>query len=195
MHFLEMLYMWRPQGRLHPMQQEFLLLGLPHHLCTARKAAHADEEHPGIGACHSGLLLREASSGVPIPFSLPNYEPSSLFQPEQLEIHEAAIAELEESSRTGSHAQSSKKARAYAKSYQLGPPLVPAIIVNRINDYTNRIKITKRENFLYLMCRYWSLKREARRGAPLLKRLHLEPWSTNTEGDQNPKEMLQKLKV
>ena len=33
--------------------------------------------------------------------------------------------------------------------------------------------------FLYLICRYWSLKREARRGAPLLKRLHLEPWTAN----------------
>lgn len=119
---------------------------------------------------------------------------SCTLQTEQLEIHEAAMAELEESSRTGT-VGASKKARAYAKSYQLGPPLVPAIIVNRILEYIYRIKITKKENFLYLMCRYWSLKREARRGAPLLKRLHLEPWATNNDTDQNLEEVAEKLKV
>lgn len=33
-----------------------------------------------------------------------------------------------------------------------------------------------------MVCRYWSLKREARRGAPLLKRLHLEPWTGGGSG-------------
>lgn len=72
-----------------------------------------------------------------------------------------------------------KSARAYAKTYKPGPPLVPAIIVERINRYINRIKIRKRAEFIQQMSRYWSLKREARRGAPLLKRLHLEPWTAN----------------
>lgn len=72
-----------------------------------------------------------------------------------------------------------KSARAYAKTYKPGPPLVPAIIVERINRYINRIKIRKKVEFIQQLSRYWSLKREARRGAPLLKRLHLEPWTAN----------------
>ncbi|KAG8699729.1 nuA3 HAT complex component nto1 [Ceratobasidium sp. 395] len=63
---------------------------------------------------------------------------------------------------------------------QTGPPLVPALIVENIMKYTARIKFRKKLPFLLAVCRYWSLKREARRGAPLLKRLHLEPWATST---------------
>jgi NuA3 HAT complex component NTO1 len=33
---------------------------------------------------------------------------------------------------------------------------------------------TKKKDLVEKVGRYWSLKREARRGAPLLKRLHLE---------------------
>lgn len=47
-----------------------------------------------------------------------------------------------------------------------------------------------------MMCRYWSLKREARRGAPLLKRLHLEPWTANTGGKvQSEEDKVMKLEV
>ena len=35
----------------------------------------------------------------------------------------------------------------------------------------------KNREFVVGVCRYWSLKRESRRGALLLKRLHLEVWS------------------
>lgn len=75
-----------------------------------------------------------------------------------------------------------KSARAYAKTYKLGPPLVPALVVDRILAYTSRIKIRKKTEFVQQICRYWSLKREARRGAPLLKRLHLEPWTASSTG-------------
>ncbi|KAJ3382754.1 nuA3 HAT complex component nto1 [Entophlyctis sp. JEL0112] len=34
--------------------------------------------------------------------------------------------------------------------------------------------------FIEKCCRYWALKRKGRRGAPLLKRLHLEPWTAAT---------------
>lgn len=42
--------------------------------------------------------------------------------------------------------------------------------------------LRKKDAFLHMLCRYWSLKREARRGAPLLKRLHLEPWTASAGG-------------
>lgn len=75
--------------------------------------------------------------------------------------------------KTGSH-KSMKSAQAYKQTYSSGPPLIPAYIFDRLMEYTTKIKMAKRSNFISLVCRYWSLKRESRRGAPLLKRLHLE---------------------
>lgn len=76
----------------------------------------------------------------------------------------------------------SKTARAYAKTYKTGPPLVPQIIVDRIINYITKINVRKKPEFVQLICKYWSLKREGRRGAPLLKRLHLEPWTASNAG-------------
>lgn len=78
--------------------------------------------------------------------------------------------------------KSSKSARAYTKAYKPGPPIVPALIVNRIVQYISKISVRKKTEFVETVCRYWSLKREARRGAPLLKRLHLEPWTGGSNG-------------
>jgi NuA3 HAT complex component NTO1 len=75
-------------------------------------------------------------------------------------------------------AVTTKTARAHAKSYRPGPPVVPHLIVQMLLDYVSKLQIRKRAAFVEKLCRYWSLKREARRGAPLLKRLHLEvSWS------------------
>jgi hypothetical protein len=92
----------------------------------------------------------------------------------------AAALGAEESGDGDSNAKSSKSARAYAKTYKPGPPLVPSLIVDRIMQYIGKVIVRKKIDFIFMMCKYWSLKREARRGAPLLKRLHLEPWTAST---------------
>ncbi|KAG2075522.1 hypothetical protein BDR04DRAFT_1091014 [Suillus decipiens] len=83
---------------------------------------------------------------------------------------------------TSPNSKLSKSARAYAKTYKTGPPLVPHIIVERILNYITKVHVRKKNEFVYMVCKYWSLKREARRGAPLLKRLHLEPWTASNAG-------------
>jgi len=70
--------------------------------------------------------------------------------------------------------QSNKAARAYARTYKTGIPLVPHYIVGKVMDYISRAQINNKTRIVLSICKYWSLKREARRGAPLLKRLHLE---------------------
>ncbi|KAF8825627.1 hypothetical protein HHX47_DHR6000201 [Lentinula edodes] len=108
---------------------------------------------------------------------------------EQQEAREAALAaEADEDEDEKNHSsKGSKSARAYAKTYKPGPPLVPAIIVDRITQYISKINLRKRTDFLLMVCKYWSLKREARRGAPLLKRLHLEPWTAAAAAAGNGK--------
>jgi NuA3 HAT complex component NTO1 len=82
-------------------------------------------------------------------------------------------AKIEADSAENAH-EAAKAARAHAKKYTQGPPLVPAMIVNRILQYISKARPRKARDCVERICRYWSLKREARRGAPLLKRLHLE---------------------
>lgn len=121
---------------------------------------------------------------------------SSYYQKEQQEARTAALAAEESETNDEANATSIKSARAYAKTYQTGPPLVPALIVKRIMSYITKVTVRKKLEFVNMLCRYWSLKREARRGAPLLKRLHLEPWTAaggvKVRSDQ---EKLMKLEV
>ncbi|RKP22675.1 hypothetical protein SYNPS1DRAFT_19748, partial [Syncephalis pseudoplumigaleata] len=84
-----------------------------------------------------------------------------------------------------------KAARAHSHHFLTRAPMVPAYIGHRILQGL-QVQMGHRSQFVKHMCKYWALKREMRRGAPLLKRLHLEPWtayaSAQTESDKEKAE-------
>lgn len=55
-----------------------------------------------------------------------------------------------------------------------GAPVLPQAIFDSVEASLQRFPFRKRKDFLSELCRYWTLKREARRGAALLKRLQLQ---------------------
>lgn len=63
-----------------------------------------------------------------------------------------------------------------AKSWRLpsGAPVVPHAVYQNVESTLSRFNIQKRKEFVQDACKYWTLKREARRGAALLKRLQLQ---------------------
>ncbi|QSL65621.1 hypothetical protein MERGE_002934 [Pneumocystis wakefieldiae] len=58
-----------------------------------------------------------------------------------------------------------KKAKTYS--------LIPVYIQNRILDYIHNFPIRKKSIFITDICKYWSLKKESRKNASLIKRLQL----------------------
>ena len=55
-----------------------------------------------------------------------------------------------------------------------GAPVIPDAICKSIEASLQRFMVRKKKDFVAEVCKYWTLKREARRGAPLLKRLQLQ---------------------
>ncbi|EME49606.1 hypothetical protein DOTSEDRAFT_68407 [Dothistroma septosporum NZE10] len=69
-----------------------------------------------------------------------------------------------------------RKKQSSKSSWKLpsGAPVVPAVVFNAVEASLARFTVRKRKEFVERACRYWTLKREARRGAALLKRLQLQ---------------------
>lgn len=67
------------------------------------------------------------------------------------------------------------------RGYDPVHPRIPNYILQHIMDFTKERRMSERRSFLVDLSRYWALKREARRGAPLLRRLHLEPWTASVQ--------------
>ena len=55
-----------------------------------------------------------------------------------------------------------------------GAPVIPLIVYTSVETSLQKYPIRKRKEFVAEACKYWTLKREARRGAALLKRLQLQ---------------------
>ncbi|KAF4988937.1 hypothetical protein FDECE_14867 [Fusarium decemcellulare] len=55
-----------------------------------------------------------------------------------------------------------------------GAPIIPQAVFEIVEASIQRFPFRKRKDYLGEACRYWTLKREARRGAALLKRLQLQ---------------------
>lgn len=55
-----------------------------------------------------------------------------------------------------------------------GAPVVPQAVLHNVLNALEKLSIAKRRWFVQEACKYWTLKREARRGAALLKRLQLQ---------------------
>lgn len=74
-------------------------------------------------------------------------------------------------------AESKKKGNQPAKpiwKLPSGAPVIPQVVFNIVEKSLQRFNIHKRKEYAADACRYWTLKREARRGAALLKRLQLQ---------------------
>ncbi|KAF2110434.1 PHD-zinc-finger like domain-containing protein [Lophiotrema nucula] len=63
-----------------------------------------------------------------------------------------------------------------AKSWRMpsGAPVVPQAVYHNVENALIKFAVRKRKEFVQEACKYWTLKREARRGAALLKRLQLQ---------------------
>lgn len=55
-----------------------------------------------------------------------------------------------------------------------GAPVIPQAVLNSVQATLQRFTVRQRKQYAEDACKYWTLKREARRGAALLKRLQLQ---------------------
>lgn len=55
-----------------------------------------------------------------------------------------------------------------------GAPVIPQVLLEKVAASLQRFTVRQRKQYAEDACKYWTLKREARRGAALLKRLQLQ---------------------
>lgn len=75
--------------------------------------------------------------------------------------------------------ESPPKKRKKRKGPKIETPIIPLYVHQRVWDYIKPLRCSKKRAFVAQAERYWSIMRRRRRGAPLLSRLHLEPWTAS----------------
>ncbi|EPS37108.1 hypothetical protein H072_9261 [Dactylellina haptotyla CBS 200.50] len=69
-----------------------------------------------------------------------------------------------------------------------GAPVIPQVLYNTIIEAISRFAIRKPKEYVAEICKYWTLKREARRDASLLKRLQVSASSNFTSDEVTKKD-------
>ena len=93
---------------------------------------------------------------------------------------EAPVPTIEDSLPKGTLAISSSRRKKTGQTGKLvwrlpsGAPVVPSTVYDSVEASLQRFTVRKRKEFAQDVCRYWTLKREAKRGAALIKRLQLQ---------------------
>jgi NuA3 HAT complex component NTO1 len=88
-----------------------------------------------------------------------------------------SVEEADDTAEPGSAgANKRKRGQPPAKSWRLpsGAPVIPQAVYHNVENSLIKFSVRKRKEFAQEACKYWTLKREARRGAALLKRLQLQ---------------------
>ncbi|KAK6540541.1 nuA3 HAT complex component nto1 [Orbilia ellipsospora] len=69
-----------------------------------------------------------------------------------------------------------------------GAPVIPQVLYNTIIEAISRFAIRKPKEYIAEICKYWTLKRESRRDASLLKRLQVSASSNFTSDEVTKKD-------
>ena len=102
------------------------------------------------------------------------------------QFESSAVGDVENTNGDRSNTPGKKRKNGAAASKVVwrlpsGSPIVPHVVFTAVETALQRLSIRKRKEYVAEACKYWTLKREARRGAALLKRLQvqMETFSSN----------------
>ncbi|KAF1958848.1 hypothetical protein CC80DRAFT_490633 [Byssothecium circinans] len=83
-----------------------------------------------------------------------------------------SVEDLDEEEAAGNKRKRGQPGRSWR--LPSGAPVVPQAVYNNVETALAKFNFRKRKEFVQEACKYWTLKRESRRGAALLKRLQLQ---------------------
>jgi hypothetical protein len=122
-------------------------------------------------------LTRKSFGNIRLPTNV--IKDSDDEQP-QRRADNARIIESDEDKRSDDNtkiAESDKKSEDQEFQISTTHPVIPDKIFHKIVGFVEEQGYRRKNGLIISICKYWALKRESRGGIPLLKRLHIEPWT------------------